>query len=300
MDIPQSTWTTQKISASPENAQTRRNIFVFDNIDVVNSLKFPYKIDFLLSIVCTHGSLTITTDLVDSTIKQQSLMVLRPGHTISSYTASPDFKGFFTVVTVKALNGALPSLSRILPTVMHYLNNSVISLSDKEVKTQEQLHYLLQDKIHSEESPYKEKIIQTLCESIFYETLNIYASNMMTNAGNSSSIERKDDILFRFLSLVESNFHKHRDVKYYAQQMCLSPKHMSSSIKTVSGRTAGEWIDSYVILEAKLLLRNTALTVQEVSSILNFPDASFFGKYFKRLTGYTPRKFRTNLTETTH
>ena len=73
---------------------------------------------------------------------------------------------------------------------------------------------------------------------------------------------------------------------------------MSSSIKTVSGRTAGEWIDSYVILEAKLLLRNTALTVQEISAILNFPDASFFGKYFKRLTGYTPRKFRTNLNET--
>ena len=112
------------------------------------------------------------------------------------------------------------------------------------------------------------------------------------NSNPGTSIKRKEEILYSFLTLVEANFHKHRDVTFYAQQMCISPKHMSSIVKTVSGRTASEWIDSYVILEAKLLLRNTAMTVQEISAMLNFPDASFFGKYFRRLTGTTPRKFR--------
>jgi AraC-like DNA-binding protein len=288
--LPQNSWKAQNISQSLSNDQQRRNIIVFDNIDAVKNLKYPYKIDFVLSVVCTKGQLTLTVDLTEKTIPANPLMVLRPGHTISGYTVSPDFEGFFIVVTLGALNGALPSLSRILPTVMHFLNDSVIPLSANELETQKQLHIMLMNKIRNNDHPFKEKIIQSLCEAIFYETLSIYTALMDSTPG--TSIERKDEILYRFLSLVESNFHKHRDVTFYAQQMCISPKHMSSIVKAVSGRTASEWIDSYVILEAKLLLRNTAMTVQEISAMLNFPDASFFGKYFRRLTGTTPRKFR--------
>ena len=286
--LPQNSWKAQNISQSLSNDQQRRNIIVFDNIDAVKNLKYPYKIDFVLSVVCTKGQLTLTVDLTEKTIPANSLMVLRPGHTISGYTVSPDFEGFFIVVTLGALNGALPSLSRILPTVMHFLNDSVIPLSANELETQKQLHIMLMNKIRNNDHPFKEKIIQSLCEAIFYETLSIYTALMDSTPG--TSIERKDEILYRFLSLVESYFHKHRDVTFYAQQMCISPKHMSSIVKAVSGRTASEWIDSYVILEAKLLLRNTAMTVQEISAMLNFPDTSFFGKNFRRLTGTTPRK----------
>lgn len=299
MNIQPTTWKTKEITAASGSEQSGRNIVVFDNINVAKNLKFPYKIDFILSVVCTQGSLSLTIDLKDIVVNAQCLMVLKPGHTISKFSASPDFKGFFIVVTLGALNGALPSLSRILPTVLHYLNNSVISLSDTEITAQQQLHQLLQDKIRGEESPYKEKVIQSLCEAVFYETLGLYTSHMKSFPSAGTSIKRKDDITYRFLSLVEANFHKHRDVTFYANTLCISPKHMSSIVKTVSGRTASEWIDSYVILEAKLLLRNTTMTVQEISAILNFPDPSFFGKYFKRLVGSTPRKFRlTNISTT--
>ena len=71
--------------------------------------------------------------------------------------------------------------------------------------------------------------------------------------------------------------------------LCVTPKHLSATIKETSGRTAGEWIDSYVIIEAKTLLRNTGLTIQEVSAKLNFSNQSFFGKYFKHITGISPR-----------
>ncbi len=290
MDIQPKSWKAKTITPATSGNNAGRNIVVFDNIDAVKNLKFPYRIDFLLSIVCVEGSITLTVDLKDCTITKRSLMVLRPGHTISNYNATPDFKGFFVVVTLGALNGALPSLSRILPTILHFLNNSVIHISESQLETQQRLHTLLHDKIHSEDYPYKEKVIQSLCETIFYETLSIYTSQMEANPG--TSIKRKDDILYQFLALVENNFHRHRDVAYYAGRMCISPKHMSTIVKSVSGRTASEWIDSYVILEAKLLLRNTAMTVQEISTLLNFPDSSFFGKYFKRLTGTTPRKFR--------
>lgn len=291
MDISPKSWLTKEISPAEGSPQSGRNIVVFDNLDAISNIKFPLKTDFLLSIVCIRGSLKMTVDLNHHVIPERSLMVLRPGHVISDYSPSSNFKGFFIVVTLRALNGALPSLSKLMPCVLHFMNNSVISLSDKELINQQRLHHLLQEKIHGEDSPYKEKVIQSLCEAIFYETLSLYTTHMQSDQ-SETTIKRKDELLYQFISLVEKHFRKHRDVIYYANQLCVSAKHLSSVIKAVSGRTAGEWIDSYVILEAKLLLRNTTKTIQEISSSLSFADQSFFGKYFKRLTSMSPREFR--------
>ncbi len=67
---------------------------------------------------------------------------------------------------------------------------------------------------------------------------------------------------------------------------------MSTIIKQTSGKTAGDWIDDYILLEAKALLKSTNMTIQQISDELNFPSQSFFGKYFKRLTGVSPKEYR--------
>ena len=79
---------------------------------------------------------------------------------------------------------------------------------------------------------------------------------------------------------------------YFADRLCISPKHLSMVVKKVSGRTASDWIDDYVILQAKQLLRSSSLTIQEVSRELNFSNQSFFGKYFKKHVGMSPSEYR--------
>ena len=74
--------------------------------------------------------------------------------------------------------------------------------------------------------------------------------------------------------------------------MFLSSKHFSTVIKKVSGKTAGQWIDEYVILEAKTLLKYSGMSIQEIANALNFSTQSFFGKYFKQHTGYSPSRFK--------
>jgi AraC-like DNA-binding protein len=283
-------WDTQEIQPAIGSPQAGRNIVVFDNIKAIAHLKFPVKTDFLLSIVCVEGQLKLSVDVMNHTLTKQSLMVLRPGHIINNYDASSDFKGIFILVTMNALNGALPSMSKFYPCVMHFSNNSIISLSRKELANQLNLYRLLQDKINGGEHPFKEDVIQSLCEAVFYETLGLYSAHM--EADPDKAIKRKDELLYQFISLVENNFRKHREVMFYAKNLRVSSKHLSSIVKMVSGRTAGEWIDSYVILEAKMLLRNTAMSIQEIGTALSFSDQSFFGKYFKRLTGNSPREYR--------
>lgn len=69
-------------------------------------------------------------------------------------------------------------------------------------------------------------------------------------------------------------------------------KHLSNVIKELTGKSAGEWIDSYVILEAKTLLKYSNMSVQEIAYYLNFPNQSFFGSYFKRNTGMSPSQYK--------
>ena len=86
-------------------------------------------------------------------------------------------------------------------------------------------------------------------------------------------------------------------MNFYADKLFVTPKHLSAVLKEISGRTAGEWIDHRVILEAKMLLRTTGMNIQEISLALNFSNQSFFGKYFKHLTGISPRDYRSKLSE---
>lgn len=79
---------------------------------------------------------------------------------------------------------------------------------------------------------------------------------------------------------------------FYADQLHITPKYLSSVIKEVSGRSAVEWIDRYVILEAKALLRYSGLSIQEIAYELNFSTQSFFGKYFKHHTGMSPSEYK--------
>jgi YesN/AraC family two-component response regulator len=103
----------------------------------------------------------------------------------------------------------------------------------------------------------------------------------------------RQDVIFRkFLSLLATDITISREVQYYADKLCITPKYLTIVTRQMSDRSAATWITHSVILNAKALLATTQLTVQQVSNKLNFPNPSFFGQYFLRHTGMTPKEFR--------
>ena len=97
----------------------------------------------------------------------------------------------------------------------------------------------------------------------------------------------------QFIALLESGIYRtERNVAYYASRLCITPKYLSKLIKQATGRSAPDWIDAYVILEAKNLLRYSGKSIKEIVQDLNFPSQSVFYKYFKSHTGLTPSEYR--------
>jgi len=147
----------------------------------------------------------------------------------------------------------------------------------------------LQQKIRSSnDSPFRYQIVKNLLLSISYEC----ASFLMEKRDVRQVSNRKEALFNAFLRSVEDKHREEHSVKYYADELFVTPKYLSSVVDEISGKGAKQWIDEYVVLDAKVLLQSTEKDIQEISDDLSFPDVSFFGKFFRRMTGMSPKAFR--------
>jgi AraC family transcriptional activator of pobA len=99
----------------------------------------------------------------------------------------------------------------------------------------------------------------------------------------------------KFKKLLTRNYMNERKLDFYADHLHVTAKYLSVAIKKHTGKSAAQWIDESVTLEAKVLLQNVTLTVSQISNQLNFTDQSTFGKFFKANTGFTPIQYRKGL-----
>ncbi|MEG0498584.1 MAG: AraC family transcriptional regulator, partial [Alistipes sp.] len=103
---------------------------------------------------------------------------------------------------------------------------------------------------------------------------------------------RAEEYFKQFMLLLADHYKQERSVTFYARQMCITPKYLTTLIKRLSGKSVSGWIDDYVMLEAKTLLKYSTMGIQEISYYLNFPNQSFFGSYFKRNAGMSPSQYK--------
>ena len=138
----------------------------------------------------------------------------------------------------------------------------------------------------------KREVIKHCTMIMIQEAYNSLILNNFEDRQQSGS--RKGAICQEFLKLLERHYCDSRKVSFYADKLCLSPKHLSKTVLEGTGKHITEWIDGYVLMEAQTLLRSRKYTIQEVSDKLNFANQSFFGSWFKKATGMNPSTFMEN------
>lgn len=112
---------------------------------------------------------------------------------------------------------------------------------------------------------------------------------------STRTFNRGDEIVKRLVQHIIKHYTRERSVSFYADLLHISPQHLSTTVNKVTGKTVTEIIAKLVITDAQAKLKSTDLTIQEIAYSLNFPDISFFGKYFKRYTGMSPKQYRETL-----
>jgi len=250
---------------------------------------FPIRLDALLIVLCREGESTIRIDLNDYKIKKDTLVVIQPKNYINLIDTEKDIKVDIVICSRHILENIMPKLTDVLPLLVQHRTEPVSYLTATEAEGLRSFHNFLRLKLQDPPTPFLKHKVICMLQAALYEMMDIASRNKqaVNLKGN-----RKKEIMANFILSVSEHFREERQISFYANKLCITPKHLSAVVKEISGRTASEWIESYVTMEAKILLRSTDMTIQEISGKLNFSNQSFFGKYFKHQTGMSPSDFR--------
>jgi AraC family transcriptional activator of pobA len=266
------------------------DFFVADEKQLLSLSEYPYRSDGYIIGICTRGTAQVEVNLQVYAARPDAMLLATPFHVLRIYNSSKDFLCRFIVFS-KAFLTENSVNSHFLETFSYFKSASipVIYPDNADAKMILEIYLLLQQKLEREAHPYRVEISRSILMTLLYEVQSVYEKQHLIIKGKQT---RKQELNMLFQDLVFHRYKEHRNVQYYADALFVSPKHLTETIKEVTGRTAGEWIDDAVILEAKVLLRNHEISIARVAEGIHFPDQSSFGKYFKKHAGMSPSDYR--------
>lgn len=261
--------------------------YMFEDVSYFPAFVYPFRVDVGFSILCKEGSIRGKYGMKEFTAAAPCLLILQPEEIIQIVEVSSDFSGFFLVHT-KEFNGDLNvNIKERLQLSLSAHAAPIITLTNEEMQQNLLFFHVLEDALKDRENPHLRDIVLHYVLAFYFQM-----HGHLTEKTSTHEILRAEDIFAKFMTLVEQYYKEERKVTFYADKLAITPKYLSSLIKQKTGRTANQWIDEYVMLEAKALLNSSSLTIQRISDILHFPDQSVFGKFFKKHEGVSPTEYR--------
>lgn len=249
-----------------------------------NVAKYPIKNDMYICNICMSGYSMGRINTMPYTLCPQGISIHLPGDILEQSGMSDDFECLCVAMSENFFNNL--GLTYDFQTLLRVQDNPLLEMTDKQYAAAVTYFEMVSGVLGSS-NPYKREIIKHVTCAFFYG-LGYYFYEKTENRRMTND----EALMQNFIKIVQRHYRHERSVAFYADAMHLSAGYLSTVVKKMSGRTATDWIDDYVILEAKALLKSGGLTVQQVSMELNFPSQSFFGKYFKRLTGMSPTEYK--------
>ena len=258
--------------------------------------KYPLRMDGLFIGLREKGESDFSINLKEFKVGPNDLVIGSPGDLMQSTVNEGTYLSQTLMVSSNFLKEMYISLNSFMPFFASRKEHPVFHLTDGEVQELKEYFLLILDAVKRKDDYFCIDTTKRLIAAYMYKLGSIiyrHRPELQTEA--NKPIKREETLFKQFINLVSEHHRKERRVDFYAEQLFLSPKHFSTVIKKVSGKTAGQWIDEYVILEARTLLKYSAMSIQEVAYYMNFPNPSFFGKYFRHHTGMSPSEYKTQM-----
>lgn len=257
------------------------------------SLNFPFRFDGILLIWCIKGSLSVSINLNDYILKENSLFFCVPGNIFRLNEIVGDSQDLQYVCIAMSRDFAASQkvdVNKTFSNALSLLDNPNVVLADAESAMMAE-YIRMMGKVVESGLAYKKECLQSLWISMLYVVVGVL-DRRSKSVENAASTSRSRLLFEQFIALVAKYHDRYRNVGFYADKLCLTPKYLSKLIKNATGKSAPEWIDAYVILEAKNMLKYSNDTIKEIVYKLNFPNQSVFYKFFKARTGMTPSEYR--------
>lgn len=253
---------------------------------ILNFYKQTCRLKAGIFVLCVEGNLRASINLTEYTLKPNDFITLMPGSIIQFCEQKESFRLSFIGFSSEFMDcvNMIKSTMSALPTIYE---NPIISLSEDRADFINDYFHLL-ERVQAKEKSINREMVKHILLTMIHGISDLHQGKSWPNKITT----RSDEIHKKFIQLVMKNYTSKRQTAFYASQLSISPQHLCMIIKQKTGRSVSDIIADMIIMDAKSQLMATDLTIQEISYSLNFPNVSFFGKYFKRYVGVSPQKFR--------
>lgn len=288
----------REIPVLPRTLTIGNTFMVSDNLDGAmignrrtpwgTMMNVPLKLVYTSMMLCIRGRMRLRYSMHEYTMTEGNLLMIVEGSVGECLEISDDatfimlcFSKDFDVVD----SGVIPSAELMSGLV----RCPMVKLSSEESDNFRTLYNMLRSRMEDPGYSYSRELAVSCIRTAFCYILHHFtsASKEIVRAQT-----RKEYHLERFLELVEKYSCQERKLAFYADRLCISEKYMSRIVSELTGRTPRNWICMRVILEAKLLLKQSELSVAQISERLNFSTQTFFGTFFKSYVGISPWRYR--------
>lgn len=265
----------------------------YDDIKELPIQGSSIRINMFIVVACLSGKLQVELNTTQYTIGQNECLVCRAGDVIENCMMSIDFNGIAICLSQRGLIEHI-SESDLWTKANGIFNNPVIHVSDESLLMLNHYGKSIREKVKQKDTQYYREIITSIAKAALYELMSNVNENKTSFSG--TRLVKQREVLFKkFISLLVEEPIKQRQVSWYADRLCVTPKHMSTVCKLVSGRTAFDWINEYLMVEIRNNLKYSSKNISEIADQLNFSNISSFGKYCRKNFGLSPVKLRERL-----
>ena len=254
--------------------------------------RFPCRIDAFIIGVGTEGETSVSFNLHEFRLKKDSMFIFTPKN-ILQVNSQQYFKADVIAISPDFMRRINIDIKNMMPLFLKFVENPTLALTPEESRSMRGMIAQIERETRGPETHFSFDIVSGLIAATIYKVGDImyhYLAEHPEEQNNSHN--RAEEYFKQFTHLLGEHFREERSVGFYARQLCITPKYLTTLIKRISGQSVSEWIDNYVIIEAKTLLKYSHMSIQEIAYYLNFPNQSFFGSYFKRNTGMSPSQYK--------
>ena len=258
----------------------------------LEAFRFPCRIDAFIIGICTEGSAVLSFNMQEYRLQKNDLFLYIPKNIVQVHS-SENFRSHVIAITSDFIQRLSIDTTRMMPLYLQFAAHPSLPLNDQECRTLRSFFSLIDQQTRMPDAPFIAEILGGLVTALLYKVGCTLQNYLEQHPQEQTATQSRAETYFRqFMILLGEHFKTERSVGFYARKLYITPKYLTTLIRRISGKSVSEWIDSYVILEAKTLLKYSDMSIQEIAYALNFPNQSFFGSYFKRNTGISPTRYK--------
>lgn len=248
-------------------------------------LSQPFMMDEIRILVLQRGYVNVSVNMVSHRV-EAGTMVFVGRYVVTEITdVSDDIQAFVLSMSDELLRLAL---GNAIPKAFDgRLQDFILPLTSSEIEYLDGMHLIIYNSLKHQAS--SSQVVLQLVGAMMTHISYLWEKSEVMQENTKS---REQQLFTGFIRLVAQYAAERHGLDFYASHLCVTPRYMSTIVRNVSGKSAKHWIDEATINAIKVQLRYTDKQVAEIANDMNFPNASFFCKYFKRLTGMTPMDYR--------